>query len=99
MPKKFGSVRGIPYLCPYKSMRNELMTQRDDKQRMRTSREELGKFFYELANMTFGAMVLVSGVSIITQVGDVTPSVVLILIGIAATALFAGVADKILKSK
>ena len=34
------------------------MTQREDKQRTRTSREELGKFFYNLAAMCFGTTVL-----------------------------------------
>lgn len=37
------------------------MTQREDKQRARTSREELGKFFYNLAAVTFGTTVLGSG--------------------------------------
>lgn len=99
MPKKFGSVRGIPYLCHYKSMRNELMTQRDDKQRMRTSREELGKFFYELAKLTFGGTVLASAVSLATHIGEASTWLTLLVFGIVATALFAGVADKILKAK
>ena len=99
MPKKFGSVRGIPYLCPYKSMRNELMTQRDDKQRMRTSREELGKFFYELAKMAFGAMVLAGGVGIVTHSGDVNAWSILLVVGVFATVLFASVGNKVLKKK
>ena len=75
------------------------MTQRDDKQRMRTSREELGKFFYELAKMAFGAMVLVSGVSIITQSGDVNSSALLLVAGAFTTTFFAGVAYLIFKTK
>ncbi len=66
---------------------------------MRTSREELGKFFYELAKMTFGAMVLVSGVSIITQAGDVNSSIVLLIAGIFTTTFFAGIAYSIFKTK
>ena len=42
------------------------MTQREDKQRARTSREELGKFFYNLATMTFGTTVLGSGMAMVT---------------------------------
>lgn len=40
------------------------MTQREDKQRARTSREELGKFFYNLAAVTFGTTVLGSGMGV-----------------------------------
>ena len=75
------------------------MTQREDKERARTSREELGKFFYELAKMTFGATVLASGVSLIMGTGDVEASVLLLVIGMVATAFLAGVANKILKTK
>ena len=33
------------------------MTLREDKDRVKTSREELGKFFYDLAKTSFAAMV------------------------------------------
>ena len=46
------------------------MTQREDKQRARTSREELGKFFYNLAAVTFGTTVLGSGMGVITENGS-----------------------------
>ena len=46
------------------------MTQREDKQRARTSREELGKFFYNLAAVTFGTTVLGSGMGLITENGS-----------------------------
>ena len=75
------------------------MTQREDKDRARTSREEFGKFFYELAKMTFGATVLASGVSLIMGTGDVKASVLLLSIGAFSTTFFAGVANKILKNK
>ena len=75
------------------------MTLREDKERARTSREELGKFFYELAKMTFGATVLASGVSLIMGTGDAIASVVLLVVGAFATAFFAGVGNKILKAK
>ena len=46
------------------------MTQREDKQRARTSREELGKFFYNLAAMCFGTTVLGSGMALVTDTGN-----------------------------
>lgn len=46
------------------------MTQRGDKQRARTSREELGKFFYNLAAMCFGTTVLGSGMALVTDTGN-----------------------------
>lgn len=33
------------------------MTLREDRERAKTSREELGKFFYSLAKMSFGTVV------------------------------------------
>ena len=44
------------------------MTLREDRERAKTSREELGKFFYSLAKMSFGTVVLGSGVAIVTEV-------------------------------
>lgn len=46
------------------------MTQREEKQRVRTSREELGKFFYNLAAMCFGTTVLGSGMALVTDTGN-----------------------------
>jgi len=49
--------------------------------------------------MTFGATVLASGVSLIMGTADVDASVLLLVIGMLATAFLAGVANKILKTK
>ncbi len=75
------------------------MTLRDDKERAKTSREELGKFFYELAKMTFGATVLASGVSLITHSGDVHAAIMLLVVGAFTTTFFACVGYKILNTK
>ncbi len=40
-------------------------TRRERRERDRTSRETLGKFFYDLAKLVFAAMALVGGVSLI----------------------------------
>lgn len=39
------------------------MTLREDRERAKTSREELGKFFYSLAKMSFGTVFLGSVVA------------------------------------
>ncbi len=75
------------------------MTRREDKEIAKISREELGKFFYSLAKMTFGAMVLTSGVALVTSEGAPVSYLELLLVGSFTTAFFAGVGDKILKNK
>lgn len=75
------------------------MTLREDKDRVKTSREELGKFFYDLAKMTFGAMVLGSGVALVTGTGDPTAYLILLSIGVFASGFLAGIGNKVLKSK
>ena len=75
------------------------MTLREDKDRVKTSREELGKFFYDLAKMTFGAMVLGSGVALVTGTGAPTAYLILLSIGVFASGFLAGIGNKVLKSK
>ncbi len=43
------------------------MTLREDRERAKTSREELGKFFYSLAKMSFGTVFLGSVVALVTE--------------------------------
>ena len=75
------------------------MTLRDDKERVKTSREELGKFFYDLAKMVFGAMVLGSGVALVTNHEDTEAYLILLSIGMFTTVFLAGIGNKILKGK
>ena len=44
------------------------MTLKDDKLRVKTSREELGKFFYRLAEISFTTMVMGGTISWLTTV-------------------------------
>lgn len=64
------------------------MTQREDKQRARTSREELGKFFYNLATMTFGTTVLGSGMGLITENGSPQWLFSMLVLGLLLTTFF-----------
>lgn len=65
------------------------MTQREDKQRARTSREELGKFFYNLAAVTFGTTVLGSGMGLITENGSPQWLFSMLVLGLLLTTFFA----------
>lgn len=75
------------------------MTQKEDKQRARTSREELGKYFYNLSAMTFGTTVLGSSMTLIT--GSANPQWLLVafFIGLFLTVMFASIAFKIMNKK
>ena len=75
------------------------MTLRDDKERVKTSREELGKFFYGLANATFIGMVIGGMISVVTKSIDEWSFIILFTIGVIGTLAFALVANVILKNK
>lgn len=68
------------------------------KERDKTSRETLGKFFYDLAKLVFGTMTLVGAVSIITEDSD-TGRFVLLGTGLFFTFVLAMVGYKVLNSK
>ena len=71
------------------------MTQREDKQRARTSREELGKFFYNLATMTFGTTVLGSGMAMVTGADSIQRLICMFAGGFCGTIALAYIAFRI----
>lgn len=75
------------------------MTLREDRERAKTSREELGKFFYSLAKMSFGTVVLGSGVAIVTETASPQNSLLLMSCGLIVTAFLASIGFKILNLK
>lgn len=75
------------------------MTQREDKQQARTSREELGKFFYNLAAMCFGTTVLGSGMALVTDTGNPERLLGMFAGGIIGTIALAYAAFRIIKIK
>ena len=75
------------------------MTQREDKQRARTCREELGKYFYNLSAMTFGTTVLGSGMALVTETGDPQKLWSFFALGVLLTISLACIAFKILNKK
>lgn len=68
------------------------------KEKDKTSRETLGKFFYDLSKTTFTIMVLGNIATVF--IGEVNPYMVslMIVLGLLITFLFAYVGNKILKS-
>lgn len=75
-----------------------MVTQREEKEKQKTRRMELGKFFYDLAKTTFAVMVLGNLVGMLTseQMGVATFWV--LIFGIYLTFGFAYTANKILKN-
>ena len=73
------------------------MTQREDKQRARTSREELGKFFYNLAAVT--STVLGSGMGLITENGSPQWLFSMLVLGLLLTTFFACLGFMIINKK
>lgn len=67
------------------------MAQKQNKERVKTSREELGKFFFRLAEITFTAMVVGATLSWFTNALDNISFCIVALGGIILTMIFAKV--------
>lgn len=77
----------------------KLMTVRDDKDREKMGRENLGKFFYDLAKTTFAVMVLGSFMALL-GLKEVDINVFAsFLTGTVLTTIFAILGNRILKRK
>lgn len=72
------------------------MVSREQKERQRSSRDTLGKFFFDIAKLTFAAMVLGGVVALITGEGG-DSGWLLMLVGLAVTSIFAYIGYYILK--
>ncbi len=68
----------------------------EQNNRDRTSRENLGKFFYDLAKLSFATLVIGSTASVIIKEDDVD-SWIIISIGAFVTYIFAYIGYKIIK--
>ncbi len=75
------------------------MTQREDKQRARTSRGELGKYFYNLSAMSFGTTVLGGGMAMVTETASTQMLLGVMGIGVFITIVFACIGYKIINIK
>lgn len=75
-----------------------MVTQKEEKEKQKTSRETLGKFFYDLAKTTFAVMVLGNVATVF--IGDIDAVIVstMIFLGMFITFLFAYVGNKVLKN-
>ena len=75
------------------------MTQREDKDRIKVAREQLGKFFYDLAKTSFLVMVAGNAVMLYDEGEFKLVNVLSALVGILLTIVFACIANEILKRK
>lgn len=75
------------------------MTAREDRDREKSIRETVAKFFFDLAKTTFTAMVVGGAVALITEVENVCAYVILLSVGLISTILLASIGYYILKHK
>lgn len=73
------------------------MGAKDEKEKEKTSRETLGKFFYDLAKTSFASMVVGDVVAMFLKEEMPDRSIGLFFIGVFATVVFALIGFKILK--
>ena len=66
-----------------------MVTQKETKERERSSRENLGKFFYDLAKTSCAAMVTADLVSFFLTDADSTMLALLLVLGVFFTSIFA----------
>lgn len=72
------------------------MTVREDRENDKMSRENLGKFFYDLAKASFTTMVITNVVTMFISENYIL-AIVLFFVGIIATTVFARIGYKIIK--
>lgn len=72
------------------------MTVREDRENDKMSRENLGKFFYDLAKASFTTMVITNVVTMFISENYIL-AIVLFFVGIISTTVFARIGYKIIK--
>ena len=72
------------------------MGQRDEKDKMKSRKEKLADYFYDLSKLIFAAMVL-GGMSPIITDNFKSAYIIMIIVGLASTYLTAYLANRILK--
>lgn len=73
------------------------MTDREDKEKLRYSRENLSKFFYDLAKATFTAMVVGDVVTMFLKEDVTATAIWLFVTGLITTSLLSTVGYRISK--
>ena len=73
------------------------MTAREDKEKLRYSRENLSKFFYDLAKATFTAMVVGDVVTMFLKEDVTATAIWLFVTGLITTSLLSTVVYRISK--
>ena len=76
----------------------QIERRQEAKEKDKTSRETLGKFFYDLAKIVFGTMTLVGAVSLITGEQSID-NIILLILGIVSTSILAAIGYKVINSK
>ena len=74
------------------------MTLRSNKEKVKTSREELGKYFYVLSNSTYIGLVIGTFITLLTNSVETTLFVCFLTIGVYGTIILAIIANFILRT-
>ncbi len=73
------------------------MTQREDKEKEKSARETLGKYFYDMSKLVFAAVVLTNITALFGLTEFSWKSVALLVVGLIATYATAAMGNKILR--
>lgn len=72
------------------------MTQREEKEKEKTARETLGKYFYDMSKLIFTAVVLTNITALFGLTEFSWKSAALLIVGLIATYATAAMGNKIL---
>ena len=95
--EKQGKTWRLHFFSVLLSENSKNMTAREDKEKEKTSRETLGKFFYDLAKTCFAAMVVTNAIALALGDGESYATGGLLFVGIIGTFIFARVGYIIIK--
>ena len=87
----------IYIFCTFAQKQAYQMTTKEEREKVKTARDSLGKFFYDLAKMTFGVMVLGNAAAVFGFTDFTLSSAIVLIFGSFMTWGFAYMGNKILK--
>ena len=79
----------------HRKTRQAMVTQKEEKERIKTRREKLAGYFLDMSKLTFATSVLTGSVPLFTD--GTKGSIAFVAVGVMATIVFYIIGNKILK--
>ena len=83
-------------LCDMGKFVEQQVIKKEQREKNKVRRETLGKFFYDLAKLSFAGLAI-GWITPIAENHNITDNVIVLLLGVSFTIIFSAIGDKILK--